>query len=77
MNRLNMCLDQSGLIPGNHCGFRNDRGTIVIVFTAGQHQEKCPEQNVDLYIIFVDLTKAFDTLGRYGLLKTMEKFGCD
>ncbi|BHF67808.1 hypothetical protein SprV_0301083700 [Sparganum proliferum] len=28
-----------------------------------------------LYIIFVDLTTAFDTVGREGLRKTMQKFG--
>ncbi|KAL8619598.1 hypothetical protein ACOMHN_019654 [Nucella lapillus] len=29
--------------------------------------EKCKEQNMDLYILFVDLTKAFDTVYRPGL----------
>ena len=45
-------------------------------FTARQLQEKCQEQNVDLYITFVDQTKAFDTVSRDGLWKTMAKFGC-
>ena len=39
-------------------------------------QEKCQEQNVDLYMTFVDLTKAFDTVSRDGLFKIMAKFGC-
>ena len=34
------------------------------------------EQNVDLYMTFVDLTKAFDTVSREGLWKIMAKFGC-
>ena len=38
--------------------------------------EKCQEQNVDLYMTFVDLTKAFDTVSRDGLWKIMAKFGC-
>ena len=62
-----MHLDKAGLIPENQCGFRKDRGTIEIIFTARQLQEKCQEQNVDLYITFVDLTKAFDTVSRDGL----------
>ena len=37
-----------------------DRGTIDIIFTARQLQEKRQEQNVDLYMTLVDLTKAFD-----------------
>ena len=43
-----------------------------IIFTARQLQEKCQ----DLYMTFVDLTKAFDTVSREGLLKIMAKFGC-
>ena len=31
---------------------------------------------VDLYMTFVDLTKAFDTVSRDGLCKIMSKFGC-
>ena len=64
MNRLNAHLDKAGLIPESQCGFRKDRGTIDMVFAARQLQEKCQEQNVDLYMIFVDLTKAFHTVSR-------------
>ena len=56
LNRLNEQLERSGL----ECGFRKNRGTIDMIFTARQLQEKCQEQNVDLYMTFVDLTKAFD-----------------
>ena len=69
LNRLNARLDQAGLIPESQCGFRKDRGTIDMIFTARQLQEKCQEQNVDLYMTFVDLTKAFDTVSRDGLWK--------
>ena len=37
---------------------------------------KCLEQNVDLYMTFVDLTKAFDTVSREGLCKITTEFGC-
>ena len=36
----------------------------------------CQEQNVDLYMTFVDLTKAFDTVSHEGLWKITAKFGC-
>ena len=49
------------------CGFRKDRGTTDIIFTARQLQEKCQEQNSELYMTFVDLTKAFDTINHEGL----------
>ena len=57
-NRLNVHLDQAALIPENMCGFKKDRGTINMILTAIELQE----QNVDLYMTFVDLTKPFDTV---------------
>ena len=61
LNRLNEHLEQSGLLPESQCGFKKDRGTIDMIYTARQLQEKCYEQNVDLYMTFFDLTKAFDS----------------
>ena len=76
LNRLNEHLERSGLLPESQCEFRKNRGTIDMIFTARQLQEKCQEQNGDLYMTFVDLTKAFDTVSREGLWKIMAKFGC-
>ena len=47
-----------------------------MIFAARQLQEKCQEQRCDLYTTFVDLTKAFDTVGRDGLWKILAKYGC-
>ena len=52
------------------------RGTIDMVFAACLLQEKSMEQHQDLYMTFVDLKKAFDTLSREGLWKIMSMFGC-
>ena len=76
LNRLNEHLEQAGLLPENQCGFTKDRGTIDIIFTARQLQEKCQEQNMDLYMTFVELTKTFDTVSCEGLWKIMATFGC-
>ena len=60
LNRLNVHLDQKG-----QCGFRKDRGTIDMIFSARQLQEKCCQKlYVDLNMTFVDLTKAFDMVSR-------------
>ncbi|KAI8513702.1 hypothetical protein Bbelb_080260 [Branchiostoma belcheri] len=75
LNRLIAHLDQ-GLLPESQCGFRKDRGTIDMVFAARQLQEKCQEQNCDLFSTYVDLTKAFDSVCREGLWKIMAKYGC-
>ena len=56
LNHLNNHL---GLLPESHCNFCKEHGTVDMVFSARQLQEKCQEQNSDLYSIYVDLTKTF------------------
>ena len=46
LNRLNEHLERSGLSTSVDSG--KNRGTIDMIFTARQLQEKCQEQNVDL-----------------------------
>ena len=55
------------IYPEAQCGFRSGRSTIDMIFSLRQLQEKCQEQQKPLYIAFVDLTKAFDTVSRSGL----------
>ena len=76
LNRLNEHLERSEPLTESQYGFRKNKGTIDVIFTAGQLQEKCQEQNVDLYMSFVDLTKAFDRVSREGLWEIIAKFGC-
>jgi len=49
------------ILPESQCGFSRGRSTIDMIFVAQLLQEKCPEQSRDLYLAFIDLTKAFDT----------------
>ena len=67
---------ERGLLPDSQCGFWKVCRTINMVFAARQLQEKCQEQNADLYSTYVDLTKAFDTVSRDGLWRIMVKYGC-
>ena len=74
LNRLNKhLLDE--VVPESQCGFRKNRGTVDMIFASKQIQEKCKEQNRDLYILFVDLTKAFDTVSRPGLWNILPRIG--
>ena len=47
-----------------------------MIFSVRQLQEKCIEQRVPLYQVFVDLTKAFDTVNRDALWTILRKIGC-
>jgi len=64
------------ILPESQYGFRPSRGTTDMIFTARQLQEKCREQNQPLYMAFIDLTKAFDSVGRELLWKILSKAGC-
>ena len=66
LNHLIVHLER-GLLPESQCGFWKECGTMDMVFAARQLQEKCQEQNADLYSTYVDLAKAFDTVSRDGL----------
>ena len=74
LSRLTEHLTESTL-PETQCGFRKERSTTDMIFVARQIQEKCHEQNRELYIAFVDLAKAFDTVNRELLWNVLSKFG--
>ena len=50
--------------------------STVDIFCLRQLQEKCIEQDQPLYMVFVDFSKAFDTVGRTGLWQLLRKYGC-
>ena len=63
------------IYPETQCGFRSGRGTIYMIFCLRQVAEKAREKNSDLYMVFVDLTKAFDSVNRDALWKVLKKVG--
>ena len=75
LNRLVPAIAEKHL-PESQCGFRASRGTTDMVFTLRQIQEKCREQHKDLFISFIDMTKAFDTVSRDGLWAILGRLGC-
>jgi len=72
--RLQVIADR--VYPESQCGFRRHRSTIDMVFTLRLLQEKCIEQNKPFLAVFVDLTKAFDSVSREGLYLVLHKLGC-
>ena len=63
-------------LPEAQCGFRPGHSTVDMIFTVRQVQEKCLEQNLDLYSVFIDLTKAFDTVNREALCDVLARYCC-
>ena len=63
------------ICPESQCGFRAERSTVNMVFSIRQLHEKCREQQMPLYIAFIDLTKAFDLLSIGGLFMVLPKIG--
>ena len=76
LNRLSEHVNHLGILPEGQCGFRAGRSTIDMVFTVRQLQEKCREQQLELFAVFVDLTKAFDSVDRSALWEALLKIGC-
>ena len=56
-------------------GFRYYRGTIDGAFTVINALRKRQEHNLESYVAFIDLIKAFDSVPRAALWKVLLKFG--
>ena len=74
INRINSNLTDL-VYSESQCGFRKGRGTTDMVFCLRQLQEKSREHRTPLYMAFIDLTKAFDTVSREALWIVLEKLG--
>ena len=51
-----------GIMPETQSGFRANRSTLDMIFAARQVMEKSREQHRDLFVAFIDLSKAFDSV---------------
>ena len=55
---------------------RTKHDGMDMIFTARHLQEKCLEHQRELYAVFVDLTKAFDSVDRSALWEILLKISC-
>src|SRR6218665_252899 len=56
-------------------GFRENRSTIDQIFTLRQIAEKYEEYGKELYVCYIDIRKAFDSVWRKGLWRVMRHYG--
>ena len=75
LNRLSIHITPD-VVPETLCGFRSNRSTVDMIICLRQLQEKWIDQDRPLYIVFVDFTKAFDTVRRTGLWQLLRKYRC-
>ena len=64
-NRLQVVKET--LLADSQCGFRKGRGCVDMIFVARQLMEKAREHGDSLFIMFVDLKKAYDSVPRNAL----------
>ena len=62
-------------LPESQCGFRKGCGSVDTIFVAWQLLEKTVEHQSQLYAVFVDLKKAYDSIPRLALWRVLEKLG--
>ena len=60
--------------PENQCGFRPWRGTIDCTFNLLMALRKRQEHNLETFVSFVDLVKAFDSVPRAALFKVPRRY---
>ena len=62
-------------LPNSQCGFRRSCGCADIIFAERQLVKKIREHDDVMFILFVDLKKAYDSVPRDALWKVMGKTG--
>lgn len=63
------------VVSESQCGFRKERGCIDMIFCARQLVEKAREHDTSVYMLFVDLSKAYDSIPRQTLQLLLQKYG--
>eukprot|EP00117_Sycon_ciliatum_P023228 scpid30807/ scgid4805/ Transposon TX1 uncharacterized 149 kDa protein; ORF 2 len=63
------------ILPDSQCGFRRGRGCTDMIFCARQLVEKTIEHDTSLYVLFVDLQKAYDSIPRTALWSVLDRLG--
>jgi len=56
-------------------GFRKDYSTIDHIFTLDQLIEKTKEYNIDVHLLFIDFSKAFDSVSHNYMWQTLVNQG--
>ena len=73
--KLSAYCEAKELLPKEQCGFRPDRSTTNMVFVVRRLQEVGRKAGVSLFMCFIDLQKAYDTVDRTLLWQVLIRIG--
>ena len=73
VRRMQVVMEEEGM--DEQAGFRALRGIIDGLFATSVGLQKRKEHNLETWVLFVDLVKAFDTVPREALFAVLRRFG--
>ena len=73
--RLSDYCEREGILPEEQCGFRPHRSTVDMMFVVRRLQELARKKDTPLFMCFIDLTKAYDSVDRTLLWTVLARFG--
>ena len=73
--RLSEYCERAGILPEEQSRFRPNHSTTDMMFVIRRLQELAQKKRISLYICFIDLTKAYDSVDRTLLWTVLARFG--
>ena len=74
-HRLSEYCERVEILPEEQSGFRPNRSTTDMMFAIRRLQELVRKKEIPLYVCFIDLTKAYDSIDRTLLWTVLARFG--
>ena len=73
--RLSEYYERVGILPEEQSGFEPNRSATDMMFVTRRLQELARKKRIPLYVCFIDLTKAYDSVDRTLLWTVLARFG--
>ena len=73
--RLSDYCERENILLEEQCGFRIQRSTVDMMFVVRRLQELAREKDTPLYLCFINLTQAYDSVDRTLLWDALARFG--
>jgi sorting nexin-29 len=73
--RMYSYVEEQLILPESQCGFRKGRSTSDMILAVKLIQQHCREKQIPLYLAFLDIAKAYDSVDRETLWKILHSIG--